>query len=63
MSFLSFSFIKFATKLFVMKKYNFSDRHIGPRDTDIKTIMKYVGVNSIEELIDQNHSKAYSIKF
>ena len=36
-----------------MKKYNFSDRHIGPRDTDIKAIMKYVGVNSIEELIDQ----------
>ena len=50
---LRFSFIKFATKLFVMKKYNFSDRHIGPRDTDIKAIMKYVGVNSIEELIDQ----------
>ena len=40
-----------------MKKYNFSDRHIGPRDTDIKAIMKYVGVNSIEELIDQTIPK------
>jgi len=36
-----------------MKKYNFSDRHIGPRDHDIKSMMKSVNVKSISELIDQ----------
>ena len=36
-----------------MKKYNFSDRHIGPRDHDIKSMMKSVNVKSIEELIDK----------
>ena len=47
-----FSFSKFATKLFLMNKYNFSDRHIGPREHDIKSIMKSVGVKSIDELVD-----------
>ena len=36
-----------------MKKYNFSDRHIGPRDHDIKSMMRSVNVTSISELIDQ----------
>ena len=38
-------------------KYSFSDRHIGPREHDIKSIMKLVGVKSIDELIDQTIPK------
>ena len=52
-----FSFSKFATKFFLMNKYSFSDRHIGPREDDIKSIMKLVGVKSIDELIDQTIPK------
>ena len=51
------SFSKFATKLFTMKKYNFSDRHIGPREHDIKNIIKRVGVKSMTDLIDQTIPK------
>ena len=40
-----------------MNKYSFSDRHIGPRKHDIKSIMKLVGVKSIDELIDQTIPK------
>ena len=31
----------------------FADRHIGPRDSDIKKMLKKVGVSSMKELIDQ----------
>ena len=41
-----------------MNKYSFSDRHIGPREHDIKSIMKLVGVKSIDELIDQTKQAA-----
>ena len=40
-----------------MKKYNFSDRHIGPREHDIKNIIKRVGVKSMTDLIDQTIPK------
>ena len=40
-----------------MKKYTFSDRHIGPREHDINSIMKDVGVKSIDELINQTIPK------
>ena len=40
-----------------MKKYDFSDRHIGPREHDINSIMKDVGVKSIDELINQTIPK------
>ena len=36
-----------------MKKYNFCDRHIGPRETDINSILDTIGASSIQELIDQ----------
>jgi len=36
-----------------MKKYNFSDRHIGPRKSEISIMLKAVGVGTIEELINQ----------
>jgi glycine dehydrogenase len=36
-----------------MKKYNFCDRHIGPRDSDINSILDTIGASSIKELIDQ----------
>ena len=36
-----------------MKKYNFCDRHIGPRDSDVKLILDAIGASSIKELIDQ----------
>ena len=40
-----------------MKKYTFSDRHIGPREHDINSIMRDVGVKSIDELINQTIPK------
>jgi len=36
-----------------MKKYNFSDRHIGPRKSEISTMLKSVGVGTIDDLINQ----------
>jgi len=35
------------------KKENFVDRHIGPREEDVKEMLSVVGVNSIKELIDK----------
>jgi len=32
---------------------NFSDRHIGPRKKDIEKMLAVIGVNSLEELINQ----------
>ena len=32
---------------------NFSDRHIGPRDSDIATMLDVIGVDSLEELTDR----------
>lgn len=34
-------------------KENFVDRHIGPREEDVKEMLSVVGVNSIKELIDK----------
>ena len=36
-----------------MKKYNFSDRHIGHRKSEISTMLKSVGVDTINDLINQ----------
>ena len=36
-----------------MKRYIFSDRHIGPRKSEINSLLKSIGVNSVEELIDE----------
>ena len=36
-----------------MKKYNFCDRHIGARESDINSILDTIGASSIQELIDQ----------
>ena len=36
-----------------MKRYIFSDRHIGPRKSDINSLLESIGVNSVEELIAQ----------
>ena len=36
-----------------MKKYNFSDRHIGPRKSEISTMLKSIGVDAISDLINQ----------
>ena len=36
-----------------MKKYNFSDRHIGPRKSEISTMLKSIGVDTINDLINQ----------
>ena len=32
---------------------DFSDRHIGPRKKDIEKMLEVIGVNSLEELINQ----------
>jgi glycine dehydrogenase len=36
-----------------MATQKFSARHIGPRDTDVKDMLSAIGVNSIDELINQ----------
>ncbi|TXB67235.1 aminomethyl-transferring glycine dehydrogenase [Vicingus serpentipes] len=36
-----------------MSIQKFSDRHIGPRDTDVNQMLTEIGVNSIDELINQ----------
>jgi glycine dehydrogenase len=36
-----------------MSIQKFSDRHIGPRDTDVNQMLTDIGVNSIDELISQ----------
>jgi len=45
--------MKFLLKTIIMAIEKFADRHIGPRDTDIKKILEKVGVSSMKELIDQ----------
>ena len=35
-----------------MAGYNFVDRHIGPRENEKQEMLAKIGVNSIEELID-----------
>ncbi len=36
-----------------MATQNFSERHIGPRESDVKDMLSAIGVNSIDELINQ----------
>ena len=36
-----------------MSIYNFSDRHIGPRDSDLPKTLKMVNASSIKQLIDE----------
>ena len=36
-----------------MKLYNFSDRHIGPRNTDFQIMIDKIGVSSINQLIEE----------
>jgi len=40
-----------------MATERFVDRHIGPRDQDVQTMLEKVGVNSINELIDKTIPK------
>ena len=43
-----------------MSIYNFSDRHIGPRKSDVLKMLKYIGANSLEELINKTLYHKYS---
>src|SRR5690349_5837185 len=36
-----------------MASTSFASRHIGPREKDVKTMLGKIGVNSLDELIDQ----------
>ena len=36
-----------------MSTKKFSERHIGPRENDVKSMLSVIGVASIEELINQ----------
>ncbi|MBR4802708.1 MAG: hypothetical protein IK041_07860, partial [Bacteroidales bacterium] len=33
--------------------YTFAQRHIGPREEDIRQMLSFLGVNSMEELVKQ----------
>ena len=36
-----------------MKLYNFSDRHIGPRNSDVQQMIEKIGITSINQLIEE----------
>ena len=36
-----------------MATQNFSERHIGPRESDVKSMLSAIGASSIDELINQ----------
>ena len=36
-----------------MLQDHFVNRHIGPRDEDVEKMLEFIGVSSLEELIDQ----------
>ena len=48
--------------LSMMKINNFSDRHIGPRDNDIKEMLKVVKADSLSQLIDETIPKQIHLK-
>ena len=37
----------------MMKLYNFSDRHIGPRNSDVQQMIEKIGITSINQLIEE----------
>lgn len=41
-----------------MRKDNFSDRHIGPRKTEITQMLEFIGVHTIDELIEKTIPKS-----
>ena len=48
--------------LFEEQQQEFIFRHIGPRDTDTKEMLKMIGVNSLDELIDKTVPPAIRMK-
>ena len=45
-----------------MSIYNFTDRHIGPRNHDIEKMLKVVDVKSVDQLIEQTVPKKIHLK-
>ena len=45
-----------------MSIYNFTDRHIGPRNHDVETMLDYIDVKSVSQLIDQTIPKKIHLK-
>ncbi len=45
-----------------MSIYNFSDRHIGPRDRDVSKMLDFIKLHSVEELIDQTIPEKIRLK-
>ena len=45
-----------------MSIYNFADRHIGPRNHDVETMLDIIGVKSVSQLIDQTIPKKIHLK-
>ena len=45
-----------------MNTDSFASRHIGPRDSDVPSMLKTIGASSIEELIDQTIPKDIRLK-
>src|SRR5438045_1280589 len=41
---------------------DFSTRHIGPRESDLAQMLKQVGANSVDQLIDETIPKAIRMK-
>tara|TARA_B100000214_G_scaffold56448_1_gene36231 strand:+ start:15247 stop:18135 length:2889 start_codon:yes stop_codon:yes gene_type:complete len=45
-----------------MSAYNFSDRHIGPKNNDVNEMLNSIGISSLQELIDQIIPKKIRLK-
>ena len=45
-----------------MKTTTFANRHIGIGEEELPLMLKKIGVSSLDELIEKNHSCQYPVK-
>ena len=45
-----------------MRTHNFTERHNGPRETDVDHMLSVIGLSSIEQLIDNTIPSSIRIK-
>ncbi|HEX2684247.1 MAG TPA: hypothetical protein VHL77_09955, partial [Ferruginibacter sp.] len=48
--------------LFEQQQFEFSGRHIGPNETESREMLKTIGVNDLDELIDRTVPAAIRLK-
>jgi len=45
-----------------MFKENFSNRHIGPNSSELEVLLKAIGVESVEELLNQTIPETFVLR-